>query len=66
MDKLICQNCGHSFKVHEQSTIGLWFCDGVDEDGIFCSCNEFVQRRATGKDGDEIIVPYDDQSYRYN
>lgn len=68
MDELtpICKNCGHSFKFHESSTNNIWFCDFEDSMGNFCICNEFVAKRATGDDGDEIEVPYTSESYRWN
>lgn len=62
----ICKNCGHSFRLHEQSTHEIWFCDFEDSGGNFCICNEFVVRKATGDDGDEIEVQYDSESYRWN
>lgn len=61
-----CKNCSHGFKIHEQSVLGLWFCDWQDEFGVYCTCNNFESKRAAGTDGDEIEVPYDDQSYKWN
>jgi primosomal protein N' len=62
-----CKNCSHSFRVHQQSTYQVWFCDAVDNEfGECCDCNSFEQKRAAGTDGDEIEVPYDNQSYRWN
>jgi len=69
MDELtpICRNCGHSFKLHEQSTYEIWFCDFEDSSSSnFCICNEFVVKRTIGDDGDEIQVPYDNESYKWN
>lgn len=62
----ICKNCGHSFALHEQSTHAIWFCDFEDSGGNYCICNEFVVKRATGDDGDEIQLPFDSNSYRWN
>ena len=62
---LFCFNCGHSFKVHEQSVDDLWFCDFEDELGQYCDCNEY-SHRGSGIDGDEFTVPYDNDSYRWN
>ena len=57
-----CKNCGHAFKLHQQATFGLWYCDFEDR----CECNYFERKQATGKDGDEIEVQYDSESYRWN
>jgi hypothetical protein len=61
-----CNNCGHDFKWHQQSTYGAWFCDFENELGEYCNCNYFEPKRAAGTDGDEIEVPYDSESYRWN
>jgi hypothetical protein len=67
MEELTCKNCGHSFKDHEQSTYDIWYCDAQDgEFGELCNCNYFESKRAAGTDGDEIEVPYDSESYRWN
>ena len=66
MEELMCKNCNHEFKLHQQSTYEVWFCDFEDRYGEFCNCNYFESDRATGADGDEIEVPYDDQSYKWN
>jgi len=64
MDELefLCK-CGHSFRLHQQSTFDLWYCDGDEET---CECNYFERKRASGRDGDEIEVQYDSDSYRWN
>ena len=64
MDEMsfLCRNCGHTFKVHQQATFGLWYCDFEDR----CTCNNFERKYATGTDGDEIEVQYDSDSYRWN
>jgi hypothetical protein len=68
MDEMnfLCKNCGHTFEWHEQSIHELWFCDHMDDLGNFCDCNNFVIKRATGKDGDEIEVQYDSETYKWN
>ena len=64
MENLICFNCGHDFKFHQQS-IDAWFCDFEDDLGQWCNCNEFYHK-AAGINGDEFVVPYDSESYRWN
>ena len=59
---LICINCGHAFKCHQQSTFELWYCDYEDS----CPCNDFKQKRAAGTKDDPIEVQYDSESYRWN
>jgi hypothetical protein len=62
-----CKNCSHSFKVHEQSVLGLWFCDAQDDEfGEYCNCNYFEYKQGDGTDGNEFEVPYDSESYRWN
>ena len=61
-----CKNCGHPFFMHELATFDLWYCDAVDEFGIFCNCNYFERKYASGHAGDEIEVDYDNESYRWN
>jgi len=61
-----CKNCGHSFKIHEQSTYQIWFCDAVDEFGEYCNCNLFEPKRAAGTQDDPIEVQYDGESYKWN
>jgi hypothetical protein len=65
MEKLICLNCGHSFKIHQQTIDDLWFCDFEDELGQWCNCNEFYHK-AAGTQEDPIEVSYDSESYRWN
>lgn len=64
MDELnfLCRNCGHAFKLHQIATFGLWYCDFEDR----CPCNNFERKQASGRDGDEIEVQYDSESYRWN
>ena len=68
MDEMsfLCNNCGHSFRDHQQSAFDLWYCDFEDESGGYCNCNYFERKRASGRDGDEIEVQYDSDSYRWN
>lgn len=59
---LPCFLCGHKFRDHNQTeNLRLWWCDIGD-----CPCDSFVPSKATGKDGDEIQVSYDSESYRWN
>jgi len=64
MDEMtfICKNCGHSFLFHQQATFELWYFD-FDDSG---ECNYFERKYASGTDGDEIEVQYDNDSYRWN
>jgi len=62
-----CKNCGHAFKWHQMATFELWYCDEVDlESGTYCTCNYFERKQASGADGDEIEVQFDNDSYRWN
>jgi hypothetical protein len=61
-----CKNCGHSFKMHEQSTLNVWFCDKMNEFGEFCTCNCFESKRSSGTQDDPIEVQYDSESYKWN
>lgn len=65
MEELICMNCQHSFKFHEQS-MDAWFCDFADELGQWCNCNEFIKTVGKGTEEDPIEVSYDSESYRWN
>ena len=60
-----CKHCGHPFKLHEQSTLQIWFCDYEDEFG-YCPCNNFEPKRAAGTENDPTEVQYDSESYRWN
>jgi hypothetical protein len=58
----LCRLCGHPFKMHECGFDQVvWWC----KDGN-CSCDEFVPSVGSGKDGDEIEVQYDSESYKWN
>ena len=68
MEKLgpFCKHCSHNFKLHQQNSLNLWFCDGEDEFGEYCTCNYFEPKSALSTDGNEIELPYDSESYRWN
>lgn len=51
--KEVCENCGHSFTLHQVATFGLWYCDFEDS----CPCNNYVPIK---------VLVSDDDSYRWN
>ena len=59
---ILCKNCGHSFKWHQQATYELWFCDFANT----CECNEFIKTVGKGTEDDPIEVLYDSESYKWN
>lgn len=61
-----CKHCNHSFSIHEQSTLQIWFCDFENSSGEYCTCNYFESKRAAGTQDDPIEVPYDNESYKWN
>ena len=59
---VLCYLCGHAFRFHNTTeNLKLWWCDVGN-----CGCDDFIPTKATGKDGDEIQVPYDSDSFRWN
>jgi hypothetical protein len=66
MDPLnvLCKLCSHPFKDHSCSEdLRMWWCNG---DLGSCVCDNYYPKEASGKDGDEIQVPYDSESYKWN
>ena len=66
MEKLnLCATCNHDLEWHQETSYG-WLCDELQDNGEYCACDAFIPKRASGRDGDEIEVPYDNESYRWN
>ena len=62
LDSIICKLCHHEFRYHQQTEdLKIWWCEAESD----CPCDEFfpIQR---GTIDDEIIVPYDSDSFRWN
>jgi hypothetical protein len=61
-----CKNCEHSFKLHEQSAMDIWYCDFEDRYGEFCTCNYFEPKKVVEVGSNDLEVQYGDESYRWN
>lgn len=60
---ILCKNCEHTFWYHNRDSVGFtWYCAfGKD-----CLCNSYEPVPPLGTPGNEIVVQYDNMSYKYN